>query len=564
MKSSEKSSHPSRPQPLEILFLGGCGEFGMNCTVFRCGEDLLVVDAGLMFPEEEFLGVDFVIPDIQFLFERAKKVRGIVLTHGHEDHIGAVPYLYEAVRAPLYGSDFTLGLVQAKLQEHQLDARSHMHPVEPRDVVSIGPFEVEFIQVTHSIPGAMSLAIRTPVGLVIHTADFKIDQTPVDSRLFDFPRLGQFGDEGVLALLGDSTNSERPGFTPSERRVGETLEPILRRAQGRVMVATFASHIHRVQQILDIAAANRKRVCLVGRSLLQNTKVAERLGHLTIPAGVLVESKAAGRIAPDRMIFVVTGSQGEPMSALSRIALDEHKEVKVGPSDLVIFSARTIPGNEKSISRVVNHVLKRGAEVMLDDDGGTIHVSGHASQEELKIMLNLTRPRYFIPIHGEYRQLHRHARLAEEGGIPKERILLVEDGDQVSLTREKGWRSGKVDTGRVFIDTTREEVEEVLIRDRRHLSEDGIVTAVVVINKGSGEIEREPEIVSRGFVLEEEEGDGILQRASDRVRQTVAASTLEERGDVHVIHAKIQADLKRFFRKEVGRRPMIIPMVIEI
>ncbi len=564
MKPSEKPAHATRPHPLEILFLGGCGEFGLNCTVFRHGEEMLVVDAGLMFPEEEFLGVDFVIPDIEFLFEHARQVRGILLSHGHEDHIGAVPYLYEAVRAPLYGSEFTLGLVQAKLQEHELDARKDFRPVKARDVVKVGPFEVEFVQVTHSIPGAMSLAIRTPVGLVIHTADFKIDQTPVDGHLFDFPRLGQFGDQGVLALLGDSTNSEREGFTPSERRVGETLEPILRKATGRVMVATFASHIHRIQQILDIAAANKKRVCLVGRSLLQNTKVAERLGYLSIPAGVLVESKAASRVAPDRMIFIVTGSQGEPMSALSRIALEEHKEVKVGPGDLVIFSARTIPGNEKSISRVVNHLLRRGAETMLDDDRGTIHVSGHASQEELKIMLNLTRPRYFIPIHGEYRQLHRHARLARDGGIPEERILMVEDGDQISFSRERAWRSGKISTGRVFIDGTREEVEEVLIRDRRHLSEDGIVTAVVVINKGSGEIEREPEIVSRGFVLEETEGDGILQRAADLVRETVTASTLEERGDVRVIHAKIQADLKRFFRKEMGRRPMIIPMVIEI
>lgn len=563
MRSSEKSSHPSRSAHLEVIFLGGCGEFGLNCTLFRYGEEILVVDAGLMFPEEEFLGVDFVIPDIEYLVERAKKVRGIVLTHGHEDHIGAVPYLYEAVRAPLYGTDFTLGLVDAKFQEHRLDGRSDFRPVEPRDVVKIGPFEVEFIQVTHSIPGATSLAIRTPVGLVIHTADFKIDQTPVDGRLFDFPRLGQFGDEGVLLLLGDSTNAEVEGFTPSERRIGEALEPIVRRARGRVLVATFASHIHRIQQILDIAAANKKKVCLVGRSLLQNTKVAERLGRLSVPSGVLVEPRSVARVSPDRLVLIVTGSQGEPMSALSRIALDEHKEVKIGPRDLVVFSARTIPGNEKSISRVVNHLLKRGAEVLLVEHNPGIHASGHASQEELKIMLNLTRPRYFIPIHGEYRQLHRHARLAREGGIPPDRVLVVEDGDRVEMGRDRGRIVDKVPTGRVFIDGTREEVEEVLIRDRRHLSEDGIVTAVVVINKGSGEIESDPEIVSRGFVLEEAE-NGLLGRAADVVRVTVSSSTPEERSDTHVIHAKIQTDLKRFFRKELGRRPMIIPMVIEI
>jgi len=564
MKSSEKPSHPtSSSASLEIIFLGGCGEFGLNCTLLRFGGEILVVDAGLMFPEEEFLGVDFVIPDIQYLFEHAKEVRGILLTHGHEDHIGASPYLYEAVRAPLYGSDFTLGLVQGKLIEHRIDARDHLRPVKARDVVQIGRFQVEFIQVTHSIPASLALAIRTPVGLVIHTADFKIDQSPVDGRLFDFPRLGQFGDEGVLALLSDSTNSEREGFTPSERRVGEALEPILRRARGRVLVTTFASHIHRIQQLLDIAEANKKRVCLVGRSLLQNTKVAERLGYLSIPPGILIEPKSAARMAPERLILVVTGSQGEPMSALSRIALDEHKEVKIGEGDQVIFSARTIPGNDKAISRVINHLLKRGAEVMLDESSPNVHASGHASQEELKIMLNLTRPKYFIPIHGEYRQLHRHARLAGESGIPQERIFLVEDGDRLVLSSDRVARGDRVSTGRVFIDTTLEEVEEVLIRDRRHLSEDGIVTAVLVINKATGEVESDPEIVSRGFVLEEEENH-LLQRAGDVARSTVASSTLEERGDTHVIHAKIQADLKRFFRKETGRRPMIIPIVIEI
>src|SRR2546422_148908 len=378
MRPSEKPPHSPRGKNLEILFLGGCGEFGLNCTLFSYGEEILVVDAGLMFPEEDFLGVDFLIPDIQYLFERSKKVRGIVLTHGHEDHIGATPYLYEAVRAPVFGTDFTLGLVQAKFQEHNLEAGKDMRPVRARQVVKIGPFEVEFIQVTHSIPGAASLAIRTPVGLVIHTADFKIDQTPVDGRLFDFPRLGQFGDEGVLALLGDSTNAERPGFTPSERRVGECLEPILRHSPGRVVVATFASHIHRIQQILDIAAAQKKKVCLVGRSVLQNTRVAERLHYLSVPAGILVEPKAASKIAPDRLVLVVTGSQGEPMSALSRIALGEHKEVSLESGDRVVLSARTIPGNEKAISRVVNHLLKRGAEVLLEENHPSVHASGHA------------------------------------------------------------------------------------------------------------------------------------------------------------------------------------------
>jgi ribonuclease J len=562
MRSSEKSTPPGRPHALEVLFLGGCGEFGLNCTLLRYADEILVIDAGLMFPEEG-LGVDFLIPDIEYLHQHAGKVRGIVLTHGHEDHIGAVPYLYEAVRAPIYGTRFTLGLVASKFEEHDLDARKDFRPVDARDSVKVGPFEVEFIQVTHSIPGSASLAIRTPVGTLVHTADFKIDQSPVDGRLFDFSRFGQLGDDGVLCLLGDSTNAEREGFTPSERTVGEALGPILRRARRRVFVATFASHVHRVQQILDIAAANKKRVCLVGRSLLENTRVAERLGYLTVPSGVLVEPKPAARLSPDRVILVVTGSQGEPMSALSRIALNEHKEVRVEPGDQVIFSARTIPGNERAISRVVNHLLKRGAEVLLDEHHPGIHVSGHASQEELKIMLNLTRPRHFIPIHGEYRQLHRHARLAQEAGIPPERILLVEDGDRVEIGREKARVTGKVPTGRVFIDGTREEVEEVLIRDRRHLSEDGIVTAVVVINRGTGEIESDPEIVSRGFVLEEAE-DGLLERAAGVVRQTVASSTLEERGDEAVLHAKIQADLKRFFRKQLGRRPMIIPMVIEI
>ena len=541
--------------------LGGLGEFGLNCAALRYGREIIVIDAGLMFPEEQVLGVNIVIPDFSYLFERAAEVRGILLTHGHEDHIGALPYLYEKVRAPIYGSDFTLGLAARKLREHRLPHERRLKKVRAGDEVRLGPFRVQFIQVTHSIPGTFSLAIATPVGTLIHSGDFKMDQTPVDGPTFDFQTFSYHGDHGVLALMSDSTNAEVDGFTGSERLVGAGIDAVLNRAGGRVVISTFASNVHRIQQVIDSAAAHGRKVALVGSSLTSTAEVAQTLGYLKVPAGLLIQPKEVRRTAPQRLVVVAAGSQGEPMSALSRIALDDHRDVALKPGDLVLMSARAIPGNEKAINRVINHLYRRGAEVIF---GGAppYHVSGHASREELKIMLRMTRPRYFIPIHGDIRQIYSHARLAEQAGVPPERVLLAESGDVIELDEKSGGLAGEVGVGRVYIDGTLEEVDEIVVRDRQHISAGGIVLAVVAIDRHTGAMGGEPEIVSRGFVYEETRRD-LLREASRVVRRAVEVATPEERCDRGVVKALIQRDLKRYLRKSLDRRPMIIPVVVE-
>jgi ribonuclease J len=552
---------PSAPLPLQIIPLGGLGEFGMNCTILRYGRDLIVVDAGLMFPEEQDLGVDVVIPEFSWLFERVEEVRGIVLTHGHEDHVGALPYLFDRVRVPVHGSDFTLGLAARKLKEHNLPHEKLLRAVKPGESVTLGPFQIEFIQVTHSIPGTMALAIRTPAGTVIHSADFKMDQTPVDGRTFDFQTMSYYGDQGVLALLSDSTNAEVEGFSGSERMVGGALDGIFRRAPARIVFSTFSSNVHRIQQVIDHAAQYKRRVALVGSSMVSTSAVAQEMGYLKVPAGLLVDADEVRRLDPKKTVVVAAGSQGEPMSSLSRIALDDHHHVSIEEGDLVLISARAIPGNERSINRVINHLYRRGAEVIF---GGSApyHVSGHAGQEELKILLTLVRPRYFVPIHGEIRQLYSHARLAERTGLPKERILIAEDGEILELDERTAKRAGKVRAGRVLIDGSLDEVDEIVVRDRRHISEGGIVLAVVAIDAQSGEMEGDPEIVSRGFILDEGEG-GLMREAEGVIRKAVRAATPEERADRGVLKAMIQQELKRFFRRRLDKRPMIIPAVVE-
>jgi ribonuclease J len=550
------------PGTVQIIPLGGLGEFGLNLMVYRSVQGILVVDAGLMFPEQEFLGVDIVIPDLSFLSERADEVLGVVLSHGHEDHIGALPYMLDWLRAPIYASRFTIGLVRGKLREHSPAVEPTLRAIEPRQTVKVGPFEVEFLQVTHSIPDCMALAIHSPAGLIIHTADFKLDQTPVDGRRFDYQRFSHYGNAGVRLLLSDSTNSERPGYTPSEASVRAGIETVLRATTGRVIVTTFASHIHRVQQIIDLAHTCGRKVCLLGKSLIENVEVADELGYISIPSGITVEPREVSRLAPDELVLITTGTQGEPTSALSRIALDDHRDVKLAPGDVVVLSSRLIPGNEKAISRMINHLVRRGASVITSEDA-PVHVSGHASAEELKVMINLVRPEYFVPIHGEIRQLTRHARLAEETGIDVDHILVAETGDIIELGPGGVRLNGEVDTGVVFIDGTLEEVEEIVVRDRQHIAEDGIVLPIIAISKKTGIVEGKPEIISRGFVHVDESED-LLREAAEAVLRTVEACSPEERGDAAVIKAKVHADLKRFLRKATQRRPMIIPVIIEI
>jgi ribonuclease J len=551
---------PSAPFPLQIIPLGGLGEFGLNCTVLRYGHDLVVIDAGVMFPEELLLGVNVVIPEFAWLFERPEEVRGILLTHGHEDHVGALPYLMEKIHAPVYGSDFTLGLASRRLKEHGLPVDG-LRPVKAGEDVTLGPFRLEFLQVTHSIPGTLAIALTTPVGTVIHSADFKMDQTPIDGRTFDFQAFSYYGDQGVLALLSDSTNAEVAGFTGSERLVGEALDAVFRRARGRILFSTFASNVHRVQQVIDHAVAWKRKVALCGSSMGSVAAVAQDLGHLRVPAGVLIDSSEVRHTPPSQVVVLAAGSQGEPMSALSRIALDDHRDVSIEEGDLVLVSARAIPGNERAINRVVNHVHRRGAEVIFGS-APPYHVSGHASQEELKILLTLTRPRFFVPIHGEIRQLYAHARLAEATGLDRRRILLAESGDVIAIDGSAGRVVSKVRAGRVLIDGSLDEVDEIVVRDRRHISEGGIVLAVVAIDRQSGLMEGEPEIVSRGFVPDTGTGDR-LRDATAVVRRAVEAATPEERADRGVLKAMIQQELKRFFRKNLDRRPMIIPVVVE-
>jgi len=534
----------------------------MNMLALRYEGSVLVVDAGLMFPDEGILGVDIVVPDMTYLEDEPGSLLGVILTHGHDDHIGALPHLLQKVRPPIFGTALTLGLARQRLEEYGIQDEADLRKVVPRQVERVGPFEVEFIQVTHSIPDAIAVAIRTPVGTILHTADWKMDQTPVDGRSFDFRRFSELGDEGVLALLSDSTNAARKGFTPSEREVGRALAPIFQSTTGRVLITTFASNIHRIQQVLDISARHGRKVALVGRSVSNNVRVAEELGYIRVPPGIVVDARDVARLPRDKVVMVASGSQGEPMSALSRIAMDDHRDVSLDPGDLVILSARRIPGNERSISRLINHLCRRGANVMMDDTPG-VHVSGHASREELKIMLALTRPRFFIPVHGDYQHLSQHAQLAEDAGIPRERVLLAESGDIVSMTAEEARVEGKAHVGSVFIDGAMEEVDEIVIRDRQHIAEDGILMSVVAINKHTGSIEHQPEIVSRGFVWMEDD-EAFLAEARQIVVKSIESSTVEERSDWGFIKTKVHADLKRFVRKKTGRRPMIIPVILEI
>jgi len=550
---------------LQILPLGGLGEFGMNSMAIQYGDDIVVIDAGMMFPESELLGVDIVTPDFTYLEQNASKVRGLLLTHGHEDHIGGIPFLLASLNLPIYGTEFTLALVERRLEEHELLDDAQLNVVKAGDRITLGPFVIEFIRVTHSIVSAVALAITTPLGVIIHTGDFKVDPTPTDNELFDLHTLAEYGKRGVLLLMSDSTNVDRPGFTESERAVRPRLEELFSHCEKRLVISCFSSSVHRLQQILDLASEYGRKVAFLGRSMLNVTEIAHNLGLLSIPDSTLLRPQDIMQMPPEKVAVVVSGTQGEPMSAMSRVAVDNHKHLYLQPGDTVAFSARIIPGNEKAIFRMMNHLARRGAELVYGTMKPPIHVSGHASEEELKLVLNLVRPRYFVPLHGEYRQLTRHAALAQHlrfAGL--EDTFVLETGDTLEIDHMGARRGGRITVGRICIDSGSldDVVEDMIIRDRRHLSEDGFVIPIIAINKHSGKSEGLPEIVSRGFVT----GDGtaLLQEARGVVARTLESSSAEERSDWGVMQEKIRMDLKRFLNKQNQRRPLILPVILEV
>ena len=546
---------------LKIIPLGGLGEFGMNCLALRWEDDIIVIDAGLMFPEAELLGVDIVVPDITYLIENKEHVRGIILTHGHEDHIGGLPWILSELKVPVYATEFTLAYVEGKLEEHELLDETTLIEITPREKFSIGPFTVEPIRVTHSLVDCVALAVETPVGVIIHTGDFKIDLAPLDDKAFDLHTFAEYGKRGVLALLQDSTNVERSGYTPSERAVIPRLHEVFSQTKKKLFFSCFSSSIYRIRIALELARKHGRKAVILGRSMMESTDIAQDLGYIEVPPGLIINPGQMRDYPPDELLVLISGTQGEPMSALSRAAVDNHKHAHVDPGDTVVLSSRIIPGNERSIFRVIDHLSRREANVIFDDGShGLIHVSGHGSQEELRLLINLVRPKYFIPVHGDYRNLRRHAQLAMETGAI-EHAIVIEDGDVLEVDAEDARKKDKITAGRILIDSgsTIDVVEDLVVRDRRILSEDGIVLAVLAINKRMGKIEREPEIVMRGFG-----GADITEEAREVVLKTIDSLSGEQKTDYGLVKEKVRVDLKRLIQKTTGRRPMIMPVILEI
>ena len=548
---------------VSVIPLGGVGEIGKNSTVVECNGEILVVDAGVMFPNEDMPGIDLVIPDFTYLEENKEKVRGILLTHGHEDHIGALPYLLPKVDAPVYGTKLTLGLVEGKLKEHGLNGKARLQRVRAGQKLKIGPFEVEFVHVNHSIADVVALAIHTPMGIILFASDFKFDQTPIDGRPTDFHKLAELGDKGVTLLLSDSTNAERPGYTLSEKVVGETFKDAFRQAKGRILVSTFASNIHRIQQIFDAACEHHRKVCVIGRSMVNVVGIASELGYLRIPDHVIVELEDLDKLPKEQVVVLTTGSQGEPMSALTRMAMAEHRDIGIIPGDTVVISSTPIPGNEKLIGRTINHLFKQGAEVIYHAVSG-VHVSGHASQEELKLMLNLCRPKYFVPVHGEYRMLVRHARLAETVGIPSSNIFICELGDVIEIDETGASKTKKVTAGQVLVDGLGVgDVGNIVLRDRRVLAQDGILIVVLTIDKVTAEIVAGPDIVSRGFVYMRE-SEELIEEAREKVKRALNECELKQVTEWGILKDRSREVLSRFLYEKTKRRPMILPIIMEV
>lgn len=547
---------------LSVIPLGGLEEIGLNMTVLEYGDDMIIIDAGLMFPEEDMLGVDFVIPDFTYILENRHKIRGVVLTHGHEDHTGALPFLLKEIDVPVYGTPLTLGLVRDKLKEHRLDD-AELVGIRPREIFTLGVFTIEPIRVTHSIVDGVALGITTPAGLVVHTGDFKLDPTPVDGQLMDFHRFSEFGERGTILLLSDSTNAEKGGFTYSEKEVRRAFEDIFAETKGRIIIATFASNIHRIQQAIDVAVMFGRKVILSGKSIVANAQIALDLGYLRIPKDTWLRLEDIKSLSDEQIVIITTGSQGEPMSVLSRIATDEHKTIKVKEGDVVILSAKIIPGNEHSIGRIINHLFRRGANVLYEKVSD-IHVSGHASKEELKLMLNLVRPKFFMPIHGEHRHKVYHARLGEKTGIPRENIFIMENGDVLEIDDETARVAGTVTTGRIYVDGKGVgDVEDMVLRDRRRLAHDGFVIVLLSVEKLTGTITSGPDIISRGFIFEDASPE-VIATVRQLVVDTIAELTPELVADKSLLQAKIRAALKRFLRNTMDRKPMIMPIIFEV
>lgn len=536
----------------------------MNMTVFRYGDDIIIVDAGLMFPEEEMLGVDYVIPDFSYLLEHVDKIRAIIITHGHEDHTGALPFVLKELKKeiPVYATPLTLGLIREKLEEHRIE-NLLLHSVRPRDIIQAGVFTVEFMRVTHSIVDGVGLGIRTPLGNIVHTGDFKLDPTPVDGELLDFHKFTEYGEKGTLLLMSDSTNAEKGGFTFSEKEVRRAFEDIFVHARGRIIIATFASNIHRIQQAVDVAVMFNRKVILCGKSIVSNSQIALDLGYLKIPANTWLTLEDIKNLRDDEVTLITTGSQGEPMSVLSRIATGEHKTIKIREGDTVILSAKMIPGNERPIGRIINHLFKKGANVIYEKVS-EVHVSGHASKEELKLMLSMIRPKYFIPIHGEYRHLVYHSKLAEKLGIPKDHIFIMENGNVLEINEQAAKLGGKVQSGRVFIDgKSIGDVEGMILRDRRRLAQEGIIIILLTVEKLSARVISGPDIITRGFFADGE----TLRRASERLKDLIAGAVssldVEVVNDIALLQEIIRRTVKKYLKEEFDQRPMIMPIIME-
>ncbi len=546
-----------------MIPLGGVGEFGMNCMAVRYGDEMIIVDVGMGFPEESVYGVDISVPDFDFLDEYRDDITAIVLTHGHEDHLGGLPYILKKFNVPVYCSHFTAGLAESKLEEHDLLGDTLIHRVEPRDVVDIGAFRIEFIRVSHSLVDCLALAITTPVGVIIHTGDYKVDETPVIGEPIDLRTLRRYGQEGVLALTSDSTNASVPGRTPSERAVIPAFEELFAETEGRIFVAAFASSIHRLQIVLDVAQQFGRRVCVLGRSMLKNVEIADRLGYLDIPDGLLVSLNESKTLGDDEIVYLVTGSQGEARAALAQMSTQSYKGLAIADGDTVVLSARIIPGNERAISRLVGEIYKRGGKI-IDEKRRLIHVSGHASQEDIRIMTEAVKPKFVIPVHGEYRMLYRHKEFVKNHlGYPEENIILIENGDVLELDGERAVVTEKRDVGRTFIDDSGfEEIERETVRERRQMAYDGVVTPIVTVSEKTGALEAPPEVVARGVMGAN--GNGFIKDMQRVVTEAVEKAPAAERRDSSLLKERVRLELKRYIQKQTGARPVIVPVVIRV